>query len=96
MFFWKKYREKLEKIEEIVIILYDELKVRDGVVSQQDRIIEQLTQANKDLMDRLMSQDFEKFKTFTIPEMVDEEEPYDFLQDESLAGEVYDGEETRR
>jgi len=95
MFFLKEHRERLAKVEEIVIVLYDELKVKDGIVSHQDKMIEQLQAANKDLMDRLMSQDFQSFKTFTFPELVDENEKYDPLQDESLAGEVYDGEEER-
>jgi len=95
MWFRKKDRSRLRKIEEALIVLGQAVVHRDNLIVEQRGLIDKLMKDNNTLLDRMMSQNFESFKTFTYPEQVDESN-YDFMQDESLAGEVYDGEENRR
>ncbi len=79
------------KVEEFMETMRNEWRVQNAVVITLKEEIARLTKSNEGLMDRLMSQDFEKFKVYgTDFEVTANNDDYDPKYDANLAGEVVD------
>lgn len=87
--------QRIESLEGLILQHWKEKEKdraeRDTLIGIYKELIKRLEKQNEALMDRLMSQDFTKFKTFSYENLESpKKKPPDPMEDEDLAGMIID------
>ena len=87
MSFKKEIRQRLEAIEGL-------LAGKNAMIREYELELSRMREQNASLLDRIMSVDYEKFRTWTPPEDGKQasEKILPFGYDENMAGEIVEGE----
>lgn len=87
MFFKKRVESALGEIKGVLGDVRKEAVILKQTIVFQRGLILRYEKNIAELMDRVMSQNFQEFKTFQVPEGSDPNEEYVEVEDEELAGE---------